>query len=215
MRIPIQQQLKVFSLIIWNSFLPSNTLSDIVSSSGILESAGINTLSEFLSSQVSLFVTSLLNDALSENGLISGVDFNLSLRNNSSFNPIGGSSTVNTQSGILPSEIELRLNPKFRVLNERLEFNVGGNYIRQNSIGQVNYIVPDFAIQYAITSDRKLVGKVYGRYDFDEIQVNARRQKYGLGLRFRTEFGSMLETESDLSDFFKKNIVIEDGKSKK
>ncbi|MBK8634183.1 MAG: translocation/assembly module TamB domain-containing protein [Saprospiraceae bacterium] len=206
---------QVFSLIIWNSFLPSNTLSDIVSSSGILESAGINTLSEFLSSQVSLFVTSLLNDALSENGLISGVDFNLSLRNNSSFNPIGGSSTVNTQSGILPSEIELRLNPKFRVLNERLEFNVGGNYIRQNSIGQVNYIVPDFAIQYAITSDRKLVGKVYGRYDFDEIQVNARRQKYGLGLRFRTEFGSMLETESDLSDFFKKNIVIEDGKSKK
>ena len=198
---------QVFSLIIWNSFLPSNTLSDVVSSGGgIIGSATINTLSEFLSSQLSLFVTSLINDALTENGLISSVDFNLNLRNNVSFDPLGGTGTT-VQQGILPSEIEVRLNPRFRVLNERLEFNVGGNYIRQNSLGQVNYVVPDLAIQYALTADRKLSLKVYGKYDFDEIQFTSRRQKYGTGVRFRTEFGSMLDTEADLAEYFKNNIV--------
>ena len=199
---------QVFSLIIWNSFLPSNTLSGVVSGgSGILQSATINTLSEFVSSQLSIFVTSLINDALAENGLISGVDFNLNLRNNVGFDPLGDGVGTAVQPGILPSEIEVRLSPRLRVLNERLEFNVGGNYIRQNSLGQVNYIVPDLSIQYALTADRKLNLKVYGRYDFDEIQVNARRQKYGTGVRFRTEFGSMLDTEADLAEYFKKNIA--------
>jgi hypothetical protein len=193
---------QVFSLLIWNSFLPSNEVSGITNNAGILQSAGINTISEFLSSQVSLFVTSLINEALEDNGLVSGVDFNLNLRNGGSLT----NSTNNVQDGFLPSEIEVRLNPRFRFLDERLSLNLGGNYVRQSSVGVQNYIVPDFSIEYALKADKSIILKLYARYDLDAFFLS-RRQQYGVGLRFRTEFGPMLETETDLNDFFKRNIA--------
>lgn len=194
---------QVFSLLIWNSFLPSNEVSGITNNAGILQSAGINTISEFLSSQVSLFVTSLINEALEDNGLVSGVDFNLNLRNGSSFT----NTTNNIQDGFLPSEIEVRLNPRFKFLDERLSVNLGGNYVRQSSVGVQNYIVPDFSVEYALKPDKSINLKLYARYDLDAFFLS-RRQQYGVGLRFRTEFGSMLETESNLNDFFKRTIVV-------
>lgn len=194
---------QVFSLLIWNSFLPSNEVSGITNNAGILQSAGINTISEFLSSQVSMFVTSLINEALEDNGLVSGVDFNLNLRNGGSLN----NGANNIQDGFLPSEIEVRLNPRFKFLDERLSLNLGGNYVRQSPVGVQNYIVPDFSVEYALKADKSIILKMYARYDLDAFFLS-RRQQYGVGLRFRTEFGSMLETETDLNDFFKQNIAV-------
>jgi hypothetical protein len=103
------------------------------------------------------------------------------------------------------------LNNKFRFWDERIEFNVGGNYVRQGVNNLQNYFVPDFYVQLALTDDRKLNLKVYGRYDLDEI-LSSRRQMYGLGLRYRTEFGSMLETKSELKDYLNRTIVPSGGK---
>ena len=190
---------QVFGLIVFNSFIPSNTISDVVTNNNFIQSAGISTLSEFVSSQLSMFVTGLVNEALEDNGLISGIDFDIDLRNNSTFQSVTGNNSL------LPTEIEVKLKNKFRFLDERLSINVGGNYVRQNSIINLNnYIVPEFFIEYALTKDRQLNLKLYGKYDLDEISVTSRRQKFGLGLRYKNEFGSMVETRTKLSDGFKK-----------
>ncbi|MBP6396310.1 MAG: translocation/assembly module TamB domain-containing protein [Saprospiraceae bacterium] len=190
---------QVFGLIVFNSFIPSNTISDVVTNNNFIQSAGISTLSEFVSSQLSMFVTGLVNEALEDNGLISGIDFDIDLRNNSTFQSVTGNNSL------LPTEIEVKLKNKFRFLDERLSINVGGNYVRQNSIINLNnYIVPEFFIEYALTKDRQLNLKLYGKYDLDEISLTSRRQKFGLGLRYKNEFGSMVETRTKLSDGFKK-----------
>lgn len=190
---------QVFGLIVFNSFIPSNTISDVVTNNNFIQSAGISTLSEFVSSQLSMFVTGLVNEALEDNGLISGIDFDIDLRNNTTFQSVTGNNSL------LPTEIEVKLKNKFRFLDERLSINVGGNYVRQNSIINLNnYIVPEFFIEYALTKDRQLNLKLYGKYDLDEISLTSRRQKFGLGLRYKNEFGSMVETKTKLSSGFKK-----------
>lgn len=70
---------------------------------GGIQSMGINTLSEFLSSQLSLYITNLINLALVENGLLAGVDFEIGLRNN-----IGVAANLGNNN-IWPDEIEFRL----------------------------------------------------------------------------------------------------------
>jgi hypothetical protein len=193
---------QIFSLIVWNSFLPNNTLSDVTNVNSI-SAAGINTFSEFISNQFSLFVTNIINQALSDNGLLSGVDFNLSLRNNTTLG------SENATDNIFPTEIEVRVGPKFRLWNDRFDINFGGNYVRQNQYNTLinqDYVVPDFYVNYALTADRKLSLRLYGRYDFDELTLSGRRQMFGFGLRYKTEFGNMLETKSDLKDFLKSSV---------
>lgn len=195
---------QVFGLMVFNSFIPSNTLSEIFATNNVLSSAtslGINTVSEMLSSQLSLFVTSYINQSLEDNGLLSGIDFDLSLRNNTSFQGVQSGN-----NGALFSEIEVRLKPQFRFLDERLSFDIGGNYVRQSLVGIQDYVVPEFVVQYALTADRKVNLRLYGKYDLDEVAITSRRQRYGFGLRYRTEFGPMLETETNIADYFKETI---------
>lgn len=142
-----------------------------------------------------MYVTSLVNSALEDNGLISGIDFDLDLRNNSSFQ-----GNDNTQSNVWPTEIEVRLKNRFRFLDERLTVNVGGNYVRQNTILNLNnYVIPEFFIEYALTKDKQLNLKLYGKYDLDEINFTNRRQKFGIGLRYKNEFGSLRESRTEIS----------------
>ncbi len=194
---------QVFGLIVFNTFIPSSTISQVITSNNFIQNAGINTLSEFVSSQFSMYVTSLVNSALEDNGLISGIDFDLDLRNNNSLqsnDPLNP--TVGNQSTVWPTEIEVRLKNRFRFLDERLTVNVGGNYVRQNNalITLNNYVIPEFFIEYALTKDKQINLKLYGKYDLDEINFSNRRQKFGLGLRFKKEFGSLRESRSQISE---------------
>ena len=70
---------QVLGLVVFNSFLPSNS-SQIALGGANIGSAGIGTLSEFISSQASLLFTGLLNEVFADNGLISGFDFDIGLR---------------------------------------------------------------------------------------------------------------------------------------
>jgi hypothetical protein len=203
---PIDFNSQVFGLMVFNTFLPMTALSDVVASN--ISTAGISTISEFISSQLSLFVTSLINEALEENGLIAGVDFDINFRANTDI--LGGlGGEIQGDPSILPSEIEIRFKNRLRILDERLSVNVGSNFVRQSFIGRDNYLIPEFNVEYALTADRKLNMRLYGKYDMDEVNFTDRRQTYGMGLRFRTEFGPMLETKSDISKAFKR-ILEED-----
>jgi hypothetical protein len=199
----VEYNSQVLGLVVWNSFMPSSTINAIfANNSNFIQNAGVNTLSEFIGSQFSIYVTSLINNALEDNGLISGVDFDLNLINNTSF--LGS----NNQASLLPTEIQVRLKNKFRFLDERLTLNVGGNYVRQNPLGNLNnYLIPEFFIEYALTKDRQLNLKFYGKYDLDEIAFVNRRQKLGIGLRYKSEFGSLRESKTLLSNSLKKVVI--------
>ncbi len=194
---------QAFGLIVFNTFIPSNTISQVVTNNNFIQNAGINTLSEFVSSQFSMYVTSLVYSALEDNGLISGIDFDLDLRNNNSFQGTGlADPAAGNQSTVWPTEIEVRLKNRFRFLDERLSVNVGGNYVRQNSLltSLNNYVIPEFFIEYALTKDKQLNLKLYGKYDLDEINFYNRRQKFGIGIRYKNEFGSLRETQIKISE---------------
>ena len=199
-----QQELnsQVLGLIVFNSFLPSNSESIALGGADI-GTAGIGTLSEFVSSQLSILFTGLLNEALADNGLISGIDFDIGLRKNS-FNGV-----VNDDSDILPDEIEVSLKNRFKFLDERLSLGLSGNYIRENVLVGGDYFIGDFVLEYFLTDDRKLKLRMYGKYDFDEI-VGQRRQKYGLGVGYRTEFGTLADFKETMARQFR-NGVGEDG----
>ncbi|MDF1695675.1 MAG: translocation/assembly module TamB domain-containing protein [Saprospiraceae bacterium] len=189
---------QVLGLIVFNSFLPG-TSSQINLGGADIGSAGIGTLSEFVSSQLSLLFTGLLNEALADNGLISGIDFDIGLRKNT-FNGVS-----NNEADILPDEIEVSLKNRFKFLDERLSLDLSGNYVREDVFIGGNYFIGDFVLEYFLTDDRKLKLRMYGRYDLDEIEGN-RRQRYGLGLGYRTEFGTLSDFKQTMSQQFRNSV---------
>ncbi len=177
---------QAMGLIVFNSFLPSNRVADAFGAAGI-QTAGINTLSEFLTSQLSVYITNILNSIVNEGGLISGIDFDLNVRNNN----FGIAS-----SNVIPNEIGFRNTLIFK--NNRLSLDIGGNYVFQNQGIQINQVLPDFALEFLLTEDRKLKVRLYGKYDIDPITITGLREKYGLGVAYRTEFGSMTDFEKQI-----------------
>ncbi|MEZ4911726.1 MAG: translocation/assembly module TamB domain-containing protein [Saprospiraceae bacterium] len=177
---------QVLGLIVLNTFLPSNSISDLFGTDG-LQSVGVNTLSEFLSSQLSMHITNLLNSVISDNGVLSDVDFELGLHNNA----ISGN--LYNSSILLPDEINFTLKNKFKFLDERFSLNLGANYILQNQGVAVNQVLPDYAIEFLLTDDKKLKIRHYGRSDIDPVNLGQLRQKYGFGIGYRTEFGNVIK----------------------
>ncbi|MFT6334695.1 MAG: hypothetical protein ACJATI_001440 [Halioglobus sp.] len=197
---------QVLGLVVFNSFLPSNS-SQIALGGSEIGSAGIGTLSEFISSQASLLFTGLLNEVFADNGLISGFDFDIGLRKNS-FNGV-----QNNNNTLAPDEIEVNLKNRFKFLDERLSLDLGGNYVWDNVLNGSavgNYFIGNFVLEYFLTDDRKLKLRMYGRYDFDEIEA-VRRQKYGLGVGYRTEFGTLSDFKQTMAEQFRVGHVDDEG----
>lgn len=184
---------QVLGLIVFNSFIQSNRVSDVFGASGI-QSAGINTLSDFLSSQLSMYITNVINTMVGEGSVISGIDFGVNFKNNNF-------GVVN--SGYTPDEIAVRNTIVFK--NDRLSLDIGGNYVRQFQGTDVNQVLPDFALEFRLTKDRKLKVRLYGKYDID-ITTTGLREKYGLGVAYRTEFGSMTHFEDAVKEAVRTTI---------
>jgi hypothetical protein len=178
---------QVLGLIVFNSFIQSNRVSDVFGATGI-QTASINTLSEFLSSQLSMYITNILNSMVGEGSIISGIDFDVNVRNNT-FGLASG--------GLVPDEIAIRNTVVFK--NERLSLDIGGNYVFQYQGNAINQVLPDFALEFRLTEDRKLKVRLYGKYDID-VTTFGLREKYGLGVAYRTEFGSMTDFEKNIKN---------------
>jgi hypothetical protein len=188
---------QVVGLLVFKSFIPSNRVGDLFGTSGGI-SASITTVSEFLSSQLSMAVTNILNSSLTENGLISNVDFEVGVRNN-----LNGLNAGNT---FFPDEVEVRLKNRFSFWDERMSLNLGTNYVLQSQGQQINQVLPDFAVELLMTDDRKMKLRFFGKYDIDPTNLATRRIKYGLGIAYRTEFGSMLDFETKIKQAIKEAV---------
>lgn len=192
---------QVVGLLAFGTFLPDNNLvsNDVLGSSNFLQTAGVSTLSEFVSSQLSRLFTGLFEAALSDNGLIAGVDFDIGLIKNSSL-------LQQSRAGLAPDEIQVQFKNRFRFLNERLSLNLGGNYIPQTVLDNASFFGVDFALEYYITKDRKLKLRMYGRSDIDQFVIDGRQEQYGFGLGYRTEFGTLADFQEGLKRSIKEVI---------
>ena len=188
---------QVAGLILFGSFLPSSSFGDTFGSASGLARTGYNTLSQAISNQFSHILSGLLQEALSENGFISGIDFDFSFNKSSQF---GDNLVEETNSSIIPDEIEVHLKPRFQ--NDRWELDYGTSYVSGNGILQSttipNYVVHDFNIGFYLTDDRRLKLKAYGKWDKNPEGDDG--SKYGLGLNYRKEFGSLTDFKKALSE---------------
>ena len=182
---------QVAGLVMFRSFLPSaNSTGNSLSRSVV--GTTYNTLTEMLSSQFSNFLSGFFQEALADNGFISGVDFEFGLSKSTDL-----LNTTNSDA-YLPDEIEVHFKPRFQ--NDKWGFDYGTSFVNGANLAAgagngANYFIHDFILEYYITDDRKLKLRAYGRWDKDIEGRN--EQKFGVGLNYRKEFGSMLNLEID------------------
>ncbi len=187
---------QVFGLMFFNNFLPSNNpLANI--SGSTLGQTGNNTITEFFSSQLSVLVSDALSDLIKDGTFINDIDFDIALSQNTSFLEGQGDGLIGGFVDFVPDQVGVNVRPSFK--NDNWALNVGTNYVRASEANNVNYLTGDFALDWFITSDKKLKLRFYGDFDYDEAFAS-RKQRYGFGINYRREFGKM----SDLSETLKK-----------
>ncbi len=183
---------QVFGLIVIGGFLPADQ--------GALQGreflTGINTLSELLSNQLSIYLTELLSEAISGVNFLNLEDFDVA------YNVYDASSIENPNT--LGTGHEVYIRQKYRVkdrwtVNIAGNFDLGGSYINNSNEALVT---GDFIVEYEITKDRRL--KIRGYYKNEPEIFGGRRNNAGLGLSFRREFDGF----EDLLSFLRKSSAI-------
>ncbi|MBK8296041.1 MAG: translocation/assembly module TamB domain-containing protein [Saprospiraceae bacterium] len=173
---------QVFGLLVLRTFLNSFDPTEIGSN---LSTTTINTMSEMLSNQFSLFVTSLLSNAFDDVNFISGVDFNIGYDFD---NTIPGSSKFN--------EGEVVFSLKHRLWNDQWIVTLGGNYkSSSSSIYGNSYFNPESIIEWN-TPVPGLKLRIYYRGD---ESIEGLKHKIGTGISYRKEFDSFFDFKKELN----------------
>ena len=177
---------QVLSLFLFGNFLPSN---NITLSNQFFSNSGANTLSQWVSNQLSIFLTDLISEAVSDYGFISGVDFDVNWNLYSQLN-------TSAERAITQGGSEVQLHFRNRLFNDRLALNFGANFVNDSPINGT-YIAGDFSLEYYITKDRRLALRLYQR---PEETIEGRRNKFGMGLTYRKEFDNIFDFKKHLSE---------------
>ena len=179
---------QVFGLLVFGTFL--NTSNPF--QTGIIKnltSSGINTLSEMLSSQFSLFATNLLSEAFGDVKFISGVDVNVAY--DVSEDPLLATNRID--------QGEFVFSLRDRLWNDKWAVTLGGNYKTSPSLyGNTNFN-PESVIEWNTpVSGLKL--RVYYKSDDSFSGV---KHKVGSGVTYRREFDSLIDFKNALKDRFR------------
>lgn len=167
---------QVFGLLWAGSFLPSNVLQSDASIQ-LAEQGITNTMSEFVSSQASSVISSLLSRWVGAD-----IDLDVGYSTGSPFDlPDAQASDYR--------EWEVRL--KNRLFDDRVILDAGANYgTVDNPVGTGTYFVGDYALEYLLTKDGRLKIRSYFR---NERTIEGPKNKLGIGLAWRREFDSFSE----------------------
>jgi len=167
---------QVLGLIVFNKFIPSEVVTNTGSGSN-WKSAGVNTMTEFLSSQLSMYFSDMLSKY--------DMEIDLNYKNYE----LGDIS--NTNNSLSRNELNLELSKKLG----RFNVNVGGNFDFGNtnsSVTATNNLAGDFEVEYSISEDGKFRIKGFRKSDYD-IFENANKNKTGIGFFFRKDFDTASE----------------------
>ena len=178
---PNELNRQVFGLIVVGQFLPPNLA---------LQGSEIfyNTISEFISNQLSLLLTQLFSEFISDGSALSGINFDIAYNQYRSVN-LGEGQDI---SG--GDEFQVRLRQDF--FNDRLAILVGGNVDIGNSTRATlgssgTFVGNDLVIEYVINRERTLRLRVYQRLQPDI--GGGSRLEVGTGLNYRREFDNFGE----------------------
>ena len=174
-----------------NRFLPSTDALRNVNYGG----TAANTVSEFVSSQLSNYLSSLLGYAN-----VKDLDINIGYRQYDDLNSIDNGTGATPLTSQTRRELQLALSQKF--LNNRLSLNAGGNLdfgsAQVTEGGGARAVIPtgDFQIEYTLTPDGAWRAKAFNKTNYD--YYNSRNtNRTGVGISYRKEFDKA-------SDLFKK-----------
>ena len=184
---------QVFGLLVMNRFLPTNSSSvnDPLTSGKSIGGSVANTVSEFLSSQLSLYVGSFF-----DNMNVKDLDFNLNFRQyDQQWQGLNATATDNLNTR---RELQLALTKRF--FNNRLSINVGGNVdfgdnksaTNQQSTNTNAYVTGDFQIEYILDKNGAWRAKTYNRNDYDNFNQR-NRNKTGIGISYSQSFDTWIE----------------------
>ena len=186
---------QVFGLLVMNRFIPTNSsTSNAITNSNYISGTAANTVSEFISSQFSNYLSNLLEFANIRN-----LDVNIGFRqyDQSTLTTTPGGSSASS----LDTRRELQLALSQRLLNNRLSINAGGNLDFGNttsSVDQYGNIIPagasrsviptgDFQIEYSLTPDGAWRAKAFNRTNYDYFNERD-DNRTGVGISYRQEF---------------------------
>lgn len=181
---------QAFGLLVMNRFLPlSSTTGSVLAQGNSYGGTAANTVSEFLSSQLSNYLSGLL-----ELGGVKNLDVNINYRQYDQLSSLGVIGPSGSQSS---AEVrrELQLALQQRLLNDRLTISAGGNLDFGNSTAvsstgqETKAVIPtgDFQIEYALTPDGRWKAKAFNRTNYD--YYNSRNyNRTGIGLSYSKEF---------------------------
>ena len=174
---------QVFGLLVVGGFLP--TSQGAGQGKEIL--TGVNTVTEFLSNQLSIYLTELISEVFADVGFISGIDFDIA------YNVYHYDETLTSTSNLETSG-DFSQNVKLNLFNDRVTLNVGGNFDFDLNKAYLpaggTWAGADVVLEYVVTKDRKLKIKAYNKND---RTIGGNRRKSGGGLSFRHEFENFKE----------------------
>jgi len=164
---------QVFGLLIFNEFLPQQSLLD----DNFIQAGITTTVSEFLSNQV----TSLLSQTIQEIIPNSDLSFNWSHSEGDLVNP------ANLNSAETRDEIELVFTKRF--FDNRVIIDISSNFdVGENSSNEWNTLISDVIVQYKMTDDGRYWVKLFSKTDREFISGTYDRA--GISLFVSEEFDS-------------------------
>lgn len=189
---------QVVGLLVLNRFLPVYPIGSS-GNSDIVEGLN-NTVSEFVSNQLSLYLTDWISRFITE------VDLNIKYRDYQSELTTDPTAPATTETEFeRRRELQLALTKSF--FNDRVEIDIGGNFdfgsadqtSDPNGDGKTNAtnIAGDFEIRYNITPDGRIKVKVFRKGEYDIFQER-NRNKTGVGIQYKREFDTINELFSGL-----------------
>jgi hypothetical protein len=165
---------QVFGLVVLKSFLPSEV--------GISGTAAVqtyaNTMTEMISNQLSLYVTGLVSEIITDVDFLSGVDFNFN------YQPFAEVATDPSLATGITSELQVNTQSQVSLFNQNFVVGAGGGV---NSVSSGTYFTGDFVVEYVVSDDGRLRLKAYNRSDPD---INGNRNKSGGGVSYSLEFNT-------------------------
>ncbi|PSR14871.1 MAG: hypothetical protein C7N36_02270, partial [Bacteroidetes bacterium] len=167
---------QAFGLIVLGQFLPSDLSFN--SNETIF-----NTLSSYLTNQFSMLVKDIFSKYYGEGKTLSSFDVKLN------YNRVSVTDLTGNQGFTTGDAVEFSLRSGF--LNDRISFDVGGNFAFGQSSQNGTFFGEDLALEYAISANRDLKLRIYERRDQDI--GGDRRIQVGTGLSWRKEFNSFSE----------------------
>ena len=184
---------QVVGIMVFGSFLPDENIGATITNSSLGstgQSAFYNTVSEFLVTKLSGYLTGLLSEIITDSNVISGIDISFDSESNTIL-----STGQSTDAGsYLPQY--LNMNATLWFFDNQLKVQFGGGYTGKSDIAtRSNFFSGEnINMEFYLTEDKRLKIRLFFNRDYNEFN-NEWEVKSGFGLGYERGFGRIYKEE--------------------